>query len=542
MPNLNDLASDTNQDDYIKNLKKYLEKEGNIDLVLKRKNLQNSASVLFNSIDLGLEKIVQFALDNEADMTKDYYFATIATHVNDYRHSHRTWNPLELAVVFAYRSNAIYETIKSKALEKFSIYGLQQIHFDCAKGDWPTVKKYFEDEPSLINKAIDVNSPLWAGMTPLLIAAKFYRKETVVGLLNLGASPKARDPEGNTPLHFLFPPKHIEKPSEQLKNDYFDQRLFIFDQEDTFGSFNGLSHFHIAVLSHEEDLSTPERYLKLGFSPDPLTREINYHGQYSHVGERASTVFELLLHRPSDQAVELLKLLLMYGADADQKNIDGRTPLRIIVVKMLAWTSKHKVGDLVCLLLEAGANSEFPGLYEYTGFLLTRDADTKSFLHCVKRLEVLNEKIVTLVLSTYYKHLIKSTEFDEFEYGKSCLKELKELNKFDLRREIDNTTIVKVDFKSKFRKFKTSIGSHDISEIYPMYGDILQIKLNRRLIEFEKKRKLIDEAAPNLIALVNQVTKSKLFDQYSAEHVLWNLNLEELKFNIREFNNENNKI
>ena len=49
----------------------------------------------------------------------------------------------------------------------------------CAKGDWPEIQEHIEDESynqiNLVNKEIDVECPIWGGMTPLMISAKFER-------------------------------------------------------------------------------------------------------------------------------------------------------------------------------------------------------------------------------------------------------------------------------------------------------------------------------------------------------------------------------
>ena len=55
-----------------------------------------------------------------------------------------------------------------------------------------------------INATVDADSPFWAGMTPILIAAKFDHIELVQQLLNFGALCNDRDSGGNTALHYII--------------------------------------------------------------------------------------------------------------------------------------------------------------------------------------------------------------------------------------------------------------------------------------------------------------------------------------------------
>ena len=109
------------------------------------------------------------------------------------------------------------------------------MHIQCATKQDDQLKRSID--PVTMNKAVDPTSPLWAGMTPLLIAAKFHNMPLVRWLIKQKASPAGRDSKGNTPLHFL----HV--------SSYYNENLFLHDDStDKTGAFNGMNHFHIACL------------------------------------------------------------------------------------------------------------------------------------------------------------------------------------------------------------------------------------------------------------------------------------------------------
>ena len=91
-------------------------------------------------------------------------------------------------------------------------------------------------EPNLLNSCIDRKSPVWTGMMPILIAAKFNHIAVVNRLYNLGADFKAKDAGGNTVLHYLS------------SYNYCNKKFLIFDIVDTFGDYICTSHLQIAYI------------------------------------------------------------------------------------------------------------------------------------------------------------------------------------------------------------------------------------------------------------------------------------------------------
>ena len=228
------------EDDVIRELDKLLKQGGDIDATFFKDPMLYYGTMLYESIRFRYGKIVNYLLQNGADISKNFVIGGEEEGSIDFEDKYlfRPFTVFEFAITRysqdpeKYRE--VYQLIKDKGLQLCSRYGLNLLHLECALGNWSEVEKHLD--PSNINRPIDVESHVWPCMTPLLIAAKFDRQCVVSRLFDLGASPKCRDTKGNTPLHFL----------STYKNYQCDHRFFIYEDEDTFGSYNGMSHFHIA--------------------------------------------------------------------------------------------------------------------------------------------------------------------------------------------------------------------------------------------------------------------------------------------------------
>ena len=85
----------------------------------------------------------------------------------------------------------------------------------------------------------------------LSIYSEYGHQEVITRLLDLGASPKVRDSQGNTALHHLAVIPNIKS---------CDKRLFIYD-EDTFEKESGMCHFHIACHFSPETLDIVYKHI-----------------------------------------------------------------------------------------------------------------------------------------------------------------------------------------------------------------------------------------------------------------------------------------
>lgn len=504
------------EDDYIKKIEKHLEEGGDIDVRLNRANMSRMVmgTILHHSIWFGYPKIVKFALEKGAKLNLEAVrsgLATIRRNSDLFK-----WNALELAILrweLTPIFTEIFEIVKAKSLELYSTFGLHPIHLYSVAG------RFIPDEyltPSLINKTISVHSPLWPGLTPLYLAAKFYRPNLVQILLDNGASGKVRDSSGNTPLHFMSVEGHY---------DSRDSRLFIHDEEDTYGDWTGEAHFHIACKSSKRNVV--KQYLKEGLSPNLPTRKSNGSWYPSTKGNTGLHI---------THSAEVTQLLIEFGADINIKNGKGATALDTSLYYMDGISRESvmkRKAYRVCLLIEAGAKSDdFEKSMElFVGKIREYSSCRLIYLCCIERMTVANKELLCQTLLDYYQQLLKETpEFEGMNYAENCRKEMKELAKFGLRPDIRGN-FIGPDFKIKLLRFNNT----DWSVKYPIYGHLMMIILRRGYFEFKKKRERLPKALPCVIQLVRKFCSLPVI---CADLILWNLNAEELDLFLKAFSDK----
>ena len=510
------LTNTLNEDDFIKKQKK----AGQI--------------AFYDSIPLGYKKIFDYYLDKGVDIAQEIDVEWEDDDLLDYVWF--SWNALDQAIILSTvwpgfgNYTYFYQVLKEKSLELFSSYGLHSLHIASAVGDITEVKKYIEQ--CEIDKKIDDQSPFWPGMTPLLLAAKFCRPELVSELLDLGASPKVRDPKGSTALHYLAFYGH------------FDKKLFIYDDEDTFDKLTCMSHFLIACQFGSRTLDVVETYLKQGVSPNqqvkgliPHQHRFDYFNGYSCLHLSGNTRIGLR----KDSCPELTRLLLEYGANVnqlfDERNMES-TPITSSIDDCYGRASSNMWAH-VCVLIEAGATLSDKKTFDLIYIALNKqqvygtykESTTLMLLQCFTRMIKLLGKAATQILQCYYELLLEkvNVSFDKIAYTEVCQDELRELSKLGLRRILDDNAVVLRDFKQKFGSL---VGSSRLPQIYPNYGHLLKIKLRNRLMEYEKKKQSVEEAIPMITFLVKNVCKLPLT---CSEEILWNLNNKDLVEFIKNF-------
>ena len=167
-------------------------------------------------------------------------------------------------------------------------------------------------------------------MSPLLIAAKLFNCEVAKKLILMEASPKARNSRGNTLLHYL-----------SIFN-FCDERLFLYDDLNTFGRFNVKSDFYIACLYCPGILDVVKTYLDQGVSPNIQIRRHDYDfGRYRDADAKDTMgrhVTGIGSNFKKECCPELVKSLLEYGADFEMENGHFiRTPLKNSIRLFHAW-------------------------------------------------------------------------------------------------------------------------------------------------------------------------------------------------------------
>ena len=505
------------QDEYIRQLERFLARGGKIDLLLWY--CDNYGTVLAHALLCGFNRIVQYVLEKGANITADFRCGFCNIELFNLR------NAIEIAL---YRRNFLvnglfeyiksYDMLKGRCLKLFSSHGLTSFHIDCAVGmdNWSCkLEDYLKTVD--VNATVDADSPFWSGMTPLLIAAKFHHFDLVEKLLNFGALPTARDVGGNTALHYLYPAVWASRDVRHWLVDCA-KRLFIFDGSDTFGTFTGESHFHIACKLCPEMLETVKKFLEQGISPNLETKKNESDRfdlypmktkEYENGVCGSCTVGKCGLHIAGMTSVipcaELVQLLLEYGADVDRKDADGNVALNYFIRDQLKRYHVHPYDNPKCisLLLESGARLKTEKVHGFTNHVLRLHPMNlypaiEVLLCSIKKIFMLNRTYASEEIKKVYQVLQEDNahdlDFDENVYEKLCLEQLNVLSKRGLREVLDATIIktIKSDFK---KRFKALVDSDDLqSEQYPIYGRMLKIQIKRNLFLYEEKRRKIKQA------------------------------------------------
>ncbi|KAF7008475.1 hypothetical protein CFC21_023219 [Triticum aestivum] len=160
--------------------------------------------------------------------------------------------------------------------------------------------------------------------TPLLLAATFGHTATAAWLLERGASPRAPDVDGETPLHWA------------AYNGDRDLAMLLLCKGADVGAANPRgTALHVAAMR-----GCPE-----------VIRVLLRHG--ADPNKFASRVFTPLVSSLLGGSVECMKLLIEAGANVHAGGFSGATPL------LLACSRRRNIGFVKCLL-KAGADPNLP--------------------------------------------------------------------------------------------------------------------------------------------------------------------------------------
>ncbi|XP_044972070.1 poly [ADP-ribose] polymerase tankyrase-1-like [Hordeum vulgare subsp. vulgare] len=160
--------------------------------------------------------------------------------------------------------------------------------------------------------------------TPLLLAATFGHTATAAWLLERGASPRAPDVDGETPLHWAA-----------YNGDRDLAMLLLYKGADVSAANPRGTALHVAAMR-----GCPE-----------VVRVLLRHG--ADPNKVASRVFTPLVSSLLGGSVECMKLLIEAGANVHAGGFTGATPL------LLACSRRGNVGFVKCLL-KAGADPNLP--------------------------------------------------------------------------------------------------------------------------------------------------------------------------------------
>ena len=421
----------------------------------------------------------------------------------------KLWN----AVDFVLKRTMVMKAIAAdeKSVAWFSGQGFTLLHMACILKDKSMAMRTIVDRDA-VNVAIDFESRMYPGYTPLHFAVLAHDSEMISLLLDHGADPLARNLAGDTPLHLW---KYVEGFAED-----YDSRLFLL-KENPFGR-DGLSHFHIACKLHGLDIV--RAFLDHGTDVDVLTKCVDdawIEISTNHIGN------ETALHRAAAVGdYELALLLLSRGADVNARDALLRTPLH--------WSAAN--GSMMDFLLERGAdvNAE-----KYNGFTPIQTMLMPEELVCQVGGDTTLETDYGLTPFGYYMQLYHVTMTepnlwillqhvlrlcaagcyvsdvnlslcmpkqqqelglleDAMMYERDCVVELERLAQTNLDKD---TTLRDVVRKSahQLRHHAVSEAFRSIAEdveqleqTYPIYGYLVALQYRRAL----KRRLLVEKAIP----------------------------------------------
>ncbi|XP_014238073.1 ankyrin-3-like isoform X1 [Trichogramma pretiosum] len=384
---------------------------------------------------------------------------------------------------------------------------LDRMHLGCARGSRDLVSA------ARINEPVDPRSPVWAGWTPLHIAANFEQAELIGWLLDRGANPWLCDARNNTPLHLL----------SYRRRALYEPRLFQLEAEPSTQGHAGLTHFHIACLYSPRSLPICAEYLRLGHSPDTPAS--------SHSMEYTGLHYAVLRNSP-----ELARLLLDHGADVDARDAYGRTALYLLLQCCGVGGGGGNREDLLEALLEAGADvgsiGGGGGARSSIAYVKQASPLAWSFLSHVQRRRVLGEAASREVDSHYERLAERCRDFDEDGFRRACQEELERLDELGLRRLARERSPNKLARYSLNARLRFTVEEEDgggFAEKFPIYGNVVRYKLARG----KKRRPLLEEAKRTLTRLYRLSSVGGDLPDVCAEEILGHLKDRELRIFAR---------
>ena len=329
-------------------------------------------------------------------------------------------------------------------------------------------------------------------------------------LFDVGAHYNHRDVGGNTILHYLS------------SYDYSDRQFFIHPNDNTFGEFTGMSHFHIACMFCPDTLDIVKDYLNQSFSPDTMVKRCKYdkgsllpeyHTGLHIAGEVSSENNTTIVCCP-----ELAHLLLEYGATVNPAGGYRMTAFEYCTNTFYFFYELINYVEYMSVLLEAGATCNIESMNAFISLIKDDPRSKITFLRSALRIILLNQDCMSHSFENYRNILRECSDFDGNTYAESCLEELKELIQFEIISDLN-----KMDGRKFTYKRQVSLWTK-FSKMFPIYGNILKIKFGRKILDAEKK-KLVAVAASYLVHLVPGNFHIPLL---CAEGIMQNLNSYEL--------------
>ena len=294
----------------------------------------------------------------------------------------------------------------------------------------------------LINNDFILNEK---GTTFLISAIINNNKDIVKLLLKKGANPNQKNENGNTPLieaikstRITVNESNIQEQINQLENNQheMDQELLFFQNQ-----------INTIVMGSDEEREIEAQIDEITLRYSDIDNEIR--NLQSRLGNNSNN--EL---RPPN--LEIVKLLLEYGADINGKDINNSTALM--------WASYYGYLDIVQLLLKKGANQNIINIYGMTAISYKNNKNIKYLMNSYKKKLNKFNKNLTKVLNKYGNR------------DKALMKAVKNGNKRDI--EILLAAGVDQDVKNTllFQTIISNPTNFDIAEILLAAGADINVE------------------------------------------------------------------